>query len=218
MLNTMSTGKAAKLLGVSVKTLQRWEREGRLIPAARTASNRRLYTEAQLREFIGLRRGLAEPTRMVAYCRVSSAAQKPELANQRRVLEAFVVAKGLANVEFIEEVGGGLNFKRKRFLELMDAIGRREIKTLILAHRDRLTRFGFEWFEHYAAANGCEILVLNQERLSPEQEMVQDLMTIVHRFSSRLYGLRNYRKKLAEALRQDAHDATDPQNRPVPNA
>ncbi len=200
----MSTGKAAKLLGVSVKTLQRWEREGRLIPAARTDSNRRRYTESQLREFLRLRNHTPEPKRIVAYCRVSSAAQKPDLDNQRRVLEEFVVAKGLANVEFIEEVGGGLNFKRKRFLELMDAIGRGEVKTLILAHEDRLTRFGFEWFEHYARTHGCEILVLNQERLSPEQEMVQDLMTIVHCFSSRLYGLRNYRKKLNEALREDA--------------
>jgi len=203
MENTMSTGKAAKLLGVSVKTLQRWDREGRLIPVARTDSNRRLYTESQLRDFLGMRHAVSELTRLIAYCRVSSAAQKPDLANQRRVLEEFVVAKGLANVEFIEEVGGGLNFKRKRFLELMDAIGRREVKTLILAHRDRLTRFGFEWFEHFAKTNGCELLVLNQERLSPEQEMVQDLMTVVHDFSSRLNGLRNYRNKLNEALKQD---------------
>jgi predicted site-specific integrase-resolvase len=207
MENTMSTGKAAKLLGVSVKTLQRWEREGRLIPVARTDSNRRLYTESQIREFLGMRNRVSEPTRLIAYCRVSSAAQKPDLANQRKVLEEFVVAKGLANVEFIEEVGGGLNFKRKRFLELMDAIGRQEVKTLILAHRDRLTRFGFEWFEHFARSNGCELLVLNQERLSPEQEMVQDLMTIVHCFSSKLYGLRNYRKKLNEALKLDADPA-----------
>ena len=199
----MSTGKAAKRLGVSVKTLQRWEREGRLIPVARTDSNRRLYTETQLREFIGWRHVPESPTRLVAYCRVSSAAQKPDLANQRRVLEAFVAARGLANVEFVEEVGGGLNFKRKRFLALMDEIGQRGINTLILAHRDRLTRFGFEWFEHYAKTHGCDILVLNQERLSPEQEMVQDLMTIVHCFSSRLYGLRNYRKQLNEALSQD---------------
>ena len=206
---TISTGKAAKLLGVTVKTLQRWEREGRLIPVARTDSNRRLYTELQLREFIGLRNAVAAPTRLVAYCRVSSAAQKPDLANQRKVLEEFVIARGLANVEFVEEIGGVLNFKRKRFLALMDEIGRREVKTLILAHRDRLTRFGFEWFEHFARMNGCELQVLNQERLSPEQEMVQDLMTIVHCFSSRLYGLRNYRKKLGEALKKDAeHEPT----------
>jgi len=161
---------------------------------------------------------------------VSSAAQKPDLVNQRRVLEEFVVAKGWANVEFVEEVGGGLNFKRKKFLELMDAIGRREVKSLILAHRDRLTRFGFEWFEHFAQVHGCELMVLNQERLSPEQEMVQDLMTIVHCFSSRLYGLRNYRKKLNEALKKDALveqpdsskgdgcHATDPHNRPSSHA
>ena len=200
----MSTGKAAKLLGISVKTLQRWEREGRLTPVARTDSNRRLYTEAQIREFINLPKAASVPTRLVAYCRVSTAAQKPDLANQRKVLEEFVAVKGLANVEFVEEVGGGLNFKRRRFLTLTDEIGRREIKALILAHRDRLTRFGFEWFEHFARGHGCELLVLNQQRLSPEQEMVQDLTTIVRCFSSRLYGLRNYRKELDEALRKDA--------------
>jgi len=204
MERTLGTGKAAEMLGVSVKTIQRWEREGRLVPAGRSDSNRRVYTESQLLEFQGVQRaGGKEPARLVAYCRVSSAAQKPDLANQRRVLEEFVVARGLANVEFIEEVGGGLNFQRKKFLALMDQIGRCEVKTLVIAHRDRLTRFGFEWFEHYAKSNGCEILVLNQERLSPEQEMVQDLMTIVHCFSSRLYGLRNYKKKLQEALDAD---------------
>lgn len=204
MERTFGTGQAAKLLGVTVKTIQRWEREGRLIPAARSDSNRRVYTESQLQEFRGLQvHGTAPATRLVAYCRVSSAAQKPDLKNQRRVLEEFAVARGLADVEFIEEIGGGLNFSRKRFLALMDEIGRREIKTLIIAHRDRLTRFGYEWFEHFAKSNGCEILVLNQERLSPEQEMAQDLMTIVHCFSSRLYGLRNYKKMLQEALDAD---------------
>ncbi len=198
----MSTGRAAKLLGVTVKTLQRWEREGRLIPAARTDSNRRCYTEAQIRAFLGIQGNRQEPARLVAYCRVSSAAQRPDLTNQRRVLEEFVAARGMAGVEFVEEVGGGLNFKRKKFLALMDDIGRGEVKTLILAHRDRLTRFGFDWFEHYAQSHGCEVLVLNQERLSPEQEMVQDLMTITHCFSARLYGLRNYRKKLDEALKE----------------
>lgn len=209
----MNAGQAAKILGVTVKTLQRWDRENRLIPAARSSTNRRLYTESKIFEFQGLQRtkGII-PERMVAYCRVSSAAQKPDLINQRRVLEEFVVVKGLANVEFIEEVGGGLNFRRKKFLLLMDAIGRGEIKLLILAHRDRLTRFGFEWFEHFSKANRCEIMVLNQERLSPEQEMVQDLMTIVHCFSSRLYGLRNYRKKLDDALKQAVLENKDAAN------
>ena len=207
MENTMRTGKAATLLGVSVKTLQRWEREGRLIPVARTDSNRRLSPETQIREVIGLRQTNHAPTKLVASCRVTSAAQRTDLANQRNVLEEFVAAKGLAGVECIEEIGSGLNFKRKRFLARMDAIGRRDVKMLILAHRDRLTRFGVAWFEHDAKTHGCAVLVLNQERLSPEQEMVQDVMTIVHGCygcSSRRYGLRNYRKKVDEALKQDA--------------
>ena len=89
----------------------------------------------------------------------------------------------------------------------MEAIDHREVTKLSLAHRDRLTRFGFDWFAHYAQSHGCEVLVLNQERLSPEAEMVEDLMTIVHCFSSRLYGLRNYRKQLGEALRRNHADS-----------
>jgi len=82
----------------------------------------------------------------------------------------------------------------------MDAVGSDEVKTLVIAHQDRLCRFGFEWFERLCKQHGCALLILNNESLSPEEEMVQDLMTIVHGFSSRLYGLRNYRKKLKEAL------------------
>ena len=103
MKNTIGSSKAAKLLGVTVKTLQRWERENRLIPIARTKTNRRLYTVGQISKFIGLKQaGGKEPSRVIAYCRVSSAAQKPDLLNQRRVLEEFIVAKGLANVELNE--------------------------------------------------------------------------------------------------------------------
>jgi predicted site-specific integrase-resolvase len=146
----------------------------------------------------------AAPHRIIAYCRVSSPAQKPDLRNQRGVLEEFCAARGLAGVEFNEEIGGGLNFKRRYLLELSDAIGRGEVRTLVLAHRDRLTRFGYEWFEHMAHQHGCEVLVLNQERLSPEQEMAQDMMTIVDCFSSRLDGLRNYRRQQNAALNQEA--------------
>lgn len=202
MENMLKTGAAARRLGVTTKTLQRWDRCGTFSPLARSPTGLRLYSESQIAERVGMQ-CCAQPYRIIAYCRVSSAAQKPDLRNQRRVLEEFCAARGLANVEFIEEVGGGLNFKRRRLLELTDAIGRGEVRMLVLAHRDRLTRFGYEWFEHVARQSGCELLVLNQERLSPEQEMVQDMMTIVHCFSSRLYGLRNYRRQLDAALNKD---------------
>lgn len=169
---------------MSVKTLQYGQREGRLIAVARTDGNRRVYRQAQIREFIGLRNAVSEPTRLLAYRRLSRAAQKPHLAHQRKVLEEFVVAKGLANVEFIEEAGGGLDFRRKRFFEIPDAMGRGKAKALIPAHRDRPSRFGFERFEHFPRINGCERLVLNQQRLSPARKMVQDRMTPVQSLAS----------------------------------
>ncbi len=175
----LKTGAAARRLGVTPKTLQRWDRCGTFSPLARSPTGLRLYSETQIAERIGL---------------------------QSRPLPHRIVARGLANVEFIEEIGGGLNFKRPRLLELTDAIGRGEVCTLVLAHRDRLTRFGYEWFEHIAHEHGCELLVLNQERLSPEQEMVHDMMTIVHCLSSRLYGLRNYRRQLDVALNKDVRN------------
>src|ERR1035441_2235894 len=140
MEDTISISKAAKIIGVGVKTLQRWDRDNILTPVCRSATNRRFYTYTQISKHMGIRNKTEyTQTKIIAYCRVSSANQKPDLRNQRSILEEFTLVKGFANVEFIDEIGGGLNFKRKRFLEIMDAIGRHEVKTLLIAHKDRLT-------------------------------------------------------------------------------
>jgi predicted site-specific integrase-resolvase len=136
--------------------------------------------------------------KIVAYCRVSSQAQKPDLKNQREAIERYCLASAKSNVEYVEEVGGGLNFKRKKFLVLLDSLP--ELSEIIIAHKDRLARFGFDLLKHLCEKNNVELTVINIEKLSPEQEMVQDLMTIIHCFSSRLYGLRNYRKIVKDAL------------------
>ena len=196
-MNTINISDAAASLDVSVKTMQRWDRTKRLV-AGRTATGRRFYTHEQLRRFRNIPPESARKT--VVYCRVSAQAQKPDLKNQRRVLEDFCIAKAWSGVEFIEEVGGGLNFKRKQFLQLMDDIQSGLICRVLIAHKDRLARFGFPLLAHICEQHECELVVLNSEQLSPEQEMVQDLMTIVHCFSSRLYGLRNYKKTLKGAL------------------
>jgi predicted site-specific integrase-resolvase len=203
MKRTLTSREVAHLLGVNIKTVQRWDREGRLKPAGRTATGRRYYTEDQILAFRHERPASSIPRKIVAYCRVSSQSQRPDLKNQRRALEQFCIARGLANVEFVEEIGGGMNFRRQKFLALMDAVDAGGIQTLIIAHKDRLTRFGYEWFERFCQQHGCEILVLNQEQLSPEQELVQDLLTITQVFSARLSGLRHYRKSLKEALDAD---------------
>jgi putative resolvase len=199
-----------KRIHVSVKTLQRWDRQG-VLKAHRTATNRRYYTQEDLcailpQEAAGARR------RIIAYCRVSSGAQKPDLENQRKILAEFCEANNYLVDEWISEIGGGLNFKRKQFLRLVDAIIAGEVAVLLLAHQDRLARFGYHLLEHLCATHDCQLVVMKSEQLSPEQELVQDLMTITHCFSSRLYGLRNYRKALEKALK-DENRAPD-QNEP----
>lgn len=200
-MDTVTISQAARRLMRTVKTLQRWDREGTL-KARRTKTNRRYYAEAQLASFLGEDKPQDAPKRAVAYLRVSSVAQRPDMENQRKILSAFCRHKKVGVVEYMEEVKGGLNFKRPKFAALMDAIERREVGTLVVAHKDRLCRFGFEWFRRHCENHGCRLLVVDNKRMSPEREMVQDLMTIVHCFSSRLYGLRNYRVALKEALRK----------------
>lgn len=135
----------------------------------------------------------------VVYCRVSSAGQKDDLESQRRAMEEFCLARGAAVDEWITEVGGGMNFTRKKFLGLIDRISDGQINCLVVAHKDRLTRFGFDLVEHIARRNDCEVIVANAETLSPQQELVEDLLAIIHTFSCRLYGLRRY----ATAIKKD---------------
>ena len=206
---TYNIAEFARLAGVSVKTLQRWDREGRLKPASRTPGNRRLYTQEQLNKL--LNRAPQRERVSVAYMRVSRQAQKPDLANQQAALEQFCIARGVAIDEWIAEIGGGLDFKRPKFTELIDRIIRGEISTLVIAHKDRLARFGYDLLVHLCKTHDCQIIVLNAESLSPEQEMAQDLMTIVRCFSSRLHGLRNCRKAIQKALKDDqgSQDTTE---------
>lgn len=178
----------AERLGISVKTLHRWDESGKL-KAKRTLSNHRYYTEDDLAVAKGLQ--LAPSSRkVIVYCRVSSAKQRQELKNQQLAMEQFCLARGLEVDEYILEVGGGMNFKRRQFLSLVIEALEGKVSTLVVAHKDRLCRFGFDLIETLVSRSGTKIIVANQPSLSPHQELVEDLLAIVHCFSCRLYGSR----------------------------
>jgi len=113
---------------------------------------------------------------------VSRQAQKSELDNQHTAREQFCPARGIAVDEWIAEIGGGLNVKRPTFLKLIDAIVAGRIRTLIIAHNDRLARFGYDLLTHLCTVHQCEVVVLNQEIFSSKQKIAQDLMTIIYCF------------------------------------
>lgn len=183
----------AEKLGVSVKTLQRWDKSGRL-PAKRTPSNHRYYTTEDIAVAQGLK-SEPEARKNIIYCRVSSPKQKNELENQRIAMEAFFLAQGLVIDEIVCEIGGGLNFNRRQFLRIIFEALDGKVAIIGVAHKDRLCRFAFELIDNLVTRNGCKIIVANQVSFSPQQELVEDLLAIVHCFSCRLYGSRSYTSK-----------------------
>jgi putative resolvase len=131
---------------------------------------------------------------------VSSPGQEDDLAAQVTAMERFCLARGLRVDEWLTEIGGGMDLTRRTFVAVMDAIERGEIATLVVAHQDRLARFGFDYLQHVATKNDCDLVVANQRSLSPDQELVHDLVAVVHTFSGRLSGLRRYDKTLKDEL------------------
>jgi putative resolvase len=192
MANNYRIHEFAERIGRSPATVRRWEREGKIV-AKRLPSGHRYFDESDVRAMMG---AAPEKRETVVYCRVSSAGQKDDLASQVAAMEMYCRLAGIPVDHWIQEVGGGMNFKRKHFLAIVDRIQRGEIAKLLIAHKDRLMRFGFDLFHYIATKNGCEVVVVNQESLSPQQEMVEDLMAIVHTFSCRLYGMRKYKSEI----------------------
>lgn len=102
------------------------------------------------------------------------------------------------DAEVISEVGGGLNFKRKKLLALLERVMQGSVGRVIVAHKDRLARFGFDLFKWLCEQHDCQIVILNETNLSPEAEMVEDILAILHCFSSSLYRLRKYKSQLQQ--------------------
>ena len=190
------------MIDVSAQTLRNWEKSGKLIPDYKTSSGYRYYSQEQVDAITGngANKDSDKKKLTLVYCRVSSTNQKDDLKSQQLAMEQFCLAKGLAVDEYLSEIGGGMNFKRPIFLNIMKQIENEEVSTLVIAHKDRLCRFGFEFFEHFAKEHGCNLIVVNQPNLSPQEEMVEDILSIIDTFSDRLDGLRKHKKEIKEFI------------------
>jgi excisionase family DNA binding protein len=188
--------EAAKVLGVHVKTLREWELKGK-IKAIKTPSGQRRYdveSYQQKYEKTSEKAGrVGIPRATITYARVSSRSQKADLDRQVAVLVNLY-----PDSETITDIGSGLNFRRKGLITLLERVCRGDIQRIVVAHKDRLCRFGFDLIKWLCERNGCEVVVLSQDNLSPERELVEDILAIIHIFSCRLYGLRKYKQQVKE--------------------
>ena len=186
----------AELLGVSVKTLQRWDRDG-ILKANRTPTDRRYYTYDQYLQFKGIQTE-NDIRDIVIYARVSTRNQKDDLQNQVEFLKQFCNAKGIIVNQCVEDFGSGLNYNRKKWNRLLDEVMANKIKTIVISNKDRFIRFGYDWFEKFCEKFNTKIIIVNNETFSPNEELVQDIISILHVFSCRLYGLRKYKNQIKE--------------------
>ena len=185
----------AEMIGVTVKTLQRWDTSGKL-KAYRSPTDRRYYTHKQYIEYTG--EANSKHGKTIIYTRVSTTNQKDDLKNQIEFLKQYANAKGMIVDEIFEDIGSGLNYNRKKWNKLIEDCMQGGIKTILVAHKDRFIRFGYEWFERFLKLHGVEIIVVNNEKLSPQEELVNDLISVIHVFSCKIYGLRKYKKQIKE--------------------
>jgi predicted site-specific integrase-resolvase len=197
-MSKLTISEAAKLKGVSVSTLRRWESEGKLIPE-RTANGHRRYTISQL---LGVKENLSYT---VGYCCVSSHDQKKDLERQKEVVELFCAQNGW-QVEIIDDLGSGLNYNKKGLKRLIRLIVDSKVERLVLTHKDRLLRFGSELIFSLCEQFGTEVVIINRTEDSTfEEDLAQDVLEIITVFSARLYGSRSHKnRKIVEELRDVA--------------
>jgi len=179
--------QAAKSYNVHYRTILNWAKQGRIQTKTQPSGS----THYQLSNNSG------EVLHTIAYARVSSSNQKEHLKSQTEIL-----LTQYPGAEVITEVASGLNFKRKKLWYIIQRVFEGERIQLVVTYKDRLTRFGFDLFEQIFRYFKSEVVVLKQISTSPEDELVQDLLSIIHVFSSRVYGLRKYKQQIKEYTRE----------------
>lgn len=186
MNRLITIGKASEILGVSISTLRRWDREGRLVPEKTTSGHRR-YDISKLKPEI-YREHTAETRRTIAYARVSSHDQKADLERQKQVLELYCARQGWT-YEIISDLGSGMSYHKKGLKRLLNDILAEKVGRLVISHKDRLLRFGAELIFAICEAKQVEVVILNQgEDTTFEEDLAKDVLEIITVFSARLYG------------------------------
>ena len=196
--------KTADYFGVTLQVLRRWDKEGR-IQCIRTGSGPAARRRYDIKSFKGgndtvlpLQRQ-EEPTTVLSgkerycYCRVSSRKQEDDLKRQITYLQSLYPTHTI-----VKEIASGLNFKRKGLLSILENASRDRVEEVIVAHKDRLCRFGFELIEWFFKLYGVKLIILKEDNLSPDQELSRDILNIIQVFACRANGKRKYTRKQEE--------------------
>lgn len=194
----MNIKQAAEYLNVSQDCLRKWDKDGKLKPL-KTSGGHRRYSKNMLDEYLGLQIEKEKEKEIICatYARVSSLKQKisGDLDRQSQRLSEYCAKHNLYVKYIIKDVGSGLNDNRNGFKRLTDLMINKQVTKLIVEHKDRLTRFQFNFIKKMFESYGCEVIVINGIDVSNEEELAADIMSLLASFSGKFYGKKKCRKK-----------------------
>jgi len=204
----VSIGKAADMLGLHIDTLREWDKEGKLTPV-KTFGGHRRYKICDIQQFCGdlvKKEKEAESLKVATYARVSSHEQKTkgDLERQNGRVLAYCVKKEYKVIKSYEEVGSGMCDTRPKLYQLFKLAEENQIDKVVVEHKDRLTRFNFKFLEAFFTSHNVQVEWM-EEVLGKkyEDELVEDMLTLMSSFSNKIYGKRsaeNRKKKKLEKL------------------
>ncbi len=133
----------------------------------------------------------------VIYCRVSNTKQKNDLIKQEKILKEYAISAGYKIEYIFKDIASGMNESRKEFNDLLKLVFEYKINKIFISYKDRLTRFGYNYFETIFTYFGTKIEIVNLTKEEDFQtELTQDLISIIHHFSMKMYS--NRRKELSK--------------------
>jgi putative resolvase len=201
--NFVAMAQAVSITGLSGQTLRELaDREE--IACYRTPGGTRRFSVASLREMCGNapqtnggNDGREREKLNFIYARVSTSGQVGDLARQIEYLRSVVESRFGDHFDIVQDVASGLNFKRRGLRTILDACLQNRIGTVAIAHRDRLCRFAYDLVEHIVVRAGGQVVVCDDsnKHITREQELADDLLSIVHVYSCRQLGRRRYARK-----------------------
>lgn len=177
--------EASKYFNVSENALRVWANNGKIKFITTKGGHRRYLLESTERT------GDETEKRNIIYARVSSRKQKTDLERQSEYLK-----QKYPNHTLITDIGSGINFERPGFKRILEGVFQGTINQVVVAHKDRFSRFGFSLFEWIFQQHNSEIIYDKESEVSQQQELSDDLMAIITVFSARYYGKRKYTRTI----------------------
>ena len=202
------TGELAKMIGKQTRTVKSYCIKGD-INSIIIPSGKRIISRDEVIKYLRSSNLLYEDDNKIdlIYARVSTNEQKNrgDLDRQINYIIREIIAKNPKNLKVFSEVGSGLNDNRKELKKLLDMVMNDEIDRIFILYKDRLTRFGFNYLEQICNKFGTKIIVISEEiqEKSIQEELAEDIISIIHSFSGKLYGMRN---KIKEKIDKELSD------------